>query len=409
MELQNFTTTPLNSKFSFDTCGVPRILRIINRFNLGGPTYNASYLTRHLADRYETMLVGGPPEAGESDSLFIPESLGLDVRILNNVRRNVHPLRDRKGYRELRQLIREFKPDIVHTHASKAGALGRLAAAHENVPVVVHTFHGHVFRNYFGPSKTKAYINVERYLAKRTDGLIAISKSQHEDLTQVFRIAPASKVNVIPLGFDLNRFQTDMNAKRTAWRAQHGIEEHVKCVGIIGRLAPIKNHEAFLRIAAMDRRDDVRFYIIGDGSERNKLEDLARELDLLGTHPKVFFTSWEFEIDKALAGLDVIALTSLNEGTPVSLIEAMAASKPVISMKAGGVADIVQDGESGVLLEQGDLNGFSSQLDLLLNDAALCGGLAARGRERALARHGLQRLIHKTDEYYQLLLSRKGI
>lgn len=361
-----------------------------------------------MADGYETMLVGGPPEMGESDSLFIPESLGLDVRILNNVRRNVNPLRDYKGYKDLRKLIRDFKPDIVHTHASKAGALGRLAAAHENVPVVVHTFHGHVFRNYFGPLKTKAYINVESYLAKRTDGLIAISKSQHDDLTQVFRIAPASKVNVIPLGFDLQRFQTDMSSKRTAWRAQHGIEEHIKCVGIIGRLAPIKHHEAFLRIAAMNERDDVRFYIIGDGSERHKLEALARELELLGAQPKVFFTSWEFEIDKALAGLDVVALTSLNEGTPVSLIEAMAASKPVISMKAGGVEDIVQDGVSGILLEQGDLMGFAAQLDILLNDMVLCGGLAARGRERALARHGLDRLIHETDEYYQLLLSRKG-
>jgi hypothetical protein len=202
---------------------MPRILRIINRFNLGGPTYNASYLTKHLSPTYETLLVGGPHEPGESGSYFIPESMGVEFRILENMRRNLNPWSDRQGYLEIRKIIREFKPDIVHTHASKAGALGRLAAKHENVPLVVHTFHGHVFSGYFGEVKTGVYIRTERHLAKSTSGIIAISAIQKKELSEKYRIALPSKFKVIPLGFDLEKI---VLATKTSGRCFYDLHWH---------------------------------------------------------------------------------------------------------------------------------------------------------------------------------------
>ncbi len=166
-----------------------KVLRIINRFNLGGPTYNAAYLTKYLPSEYETLLVGGVAEKHEADSLHIVKSLNIEPIILPEMSRSIHPLNDWKAYFKLRKIIKQFRPDIVHTHASKAGLLGRLAAIHENVPVIVHTFHGHIFHSYFHPLVTKTFLNIERYLAKRTSAIVAISELQKRELSQVFKVA----------------------------------------------------------------------------------------------------------------------------------------------------------------------------------------------------------------------------
>jgi hypothetical protein len=157
---------------------MPKVLRIINRFNLGGPTYNVSYLSRYLSDDFETMLVGGVHDASETDSLHIPQSLGLEPVIIPELKRSINFKQDRIAYKKLIEIIKEYQPDIVHTHASKSGTLGRLAAAKCGVPIIIHTFHGHVFHSYFGKLKTTFYKTVERRLAKKSTGIIAISKEQ---------------------------------------------------------------------------------------------------------------------------------------------------------------------------------------------------------------------------------------
>ncbi|HCQ30066.1 MAG TPA: hypothetical protein DIU39_07255 [Flavobacteriales bacterium] len=338
---------------------MPKILRIINRFNLGGPTYNAAYLTRYLSDDFQTLLIGGAKDESEESSTHILEQLGVDYTIIPELRREINFKNDRIAYRKIIALIKEFKPDIVHTHASKAGAIGRLAAAKMNVPVIVHTFHGHVFHSYFSKPKTYFYKSVERYLAKKSTKIIAISQKQKNELACVHNIASPDKFEVIPLGFDLTKFTTDKERKRKEFRDKYGLKDNQIAVGIIGRLVPIKNHELFLQAAEeiAKKNKNVMFFIVGGGELYEDLVNAAKNKGLNVAVPShdfsnksLIFTSWIKDVDDVLAGLDIVALTSLNEGTPVSLIEAQAASKPIVSTNVGGIADIVPPGSNAVLL-----------------------------------------------------------
>ncbi len=228
---------------------MPRVLRIINRFNIGGPTYNAAYLTKYLDDSFETLLVGGAKDESEDSSEFIVESLGLSPIIVSEMKRELNYKQDRIAYKKIKQIIADFKPDIVHTHASKAGALGRLAAYSMKVPVIIHTFHGHVFHSYFGKSKTRFYKSVEKYLAKKSSAIIAISDIQKHELAHIHKICNEDKIEVIPLGFDLNRFRESKEEKRAFFRKEWNIKDNEIVIAIVGRLVPIKNHFFFLNVA----------------------------------------------------------------------------------------------------------------------------------------------------------------
>src|ERR1043165_3774565 len=202
---------------------MPRILRILNRLIIGGPALNATYLTRYMAPEWETMLVIGGKDDHEQDATHLTDRLGIQPVKVEEMKRAIDPIADRKAYNKVKALIRDFKPDVVHTHAAKSGAIGRLAAAACDVPVVVHTFHGHVFHSYFGKAKTKAFIQIERYLARKSSGIIAISELQKRELSETYRICPAEKIKVIPLGFDLDSFSTDQEAKRSVFRRRYDI------------------------------------------------------------------------------------------------------------------------------------------------------------------------------------------
>src|SRR4051812_38737777 len=193
---------------------MPRVLRILNRLIIGGPALNATYLTKYMMPEWETMLVIGGKDDHEQDATHLTDRLGIETVKVEEMKRAIDPIVDRKAYNKIKALIKDFKPDVVHTHAAKSGAIGRLAAAACDVPVIVHTFHGHVFHSYFGRAKTKAFIQIERYLARRSSGIIAISEIQKEELANTYRIAPADKIHIIPLGFDLDRFAQNQEAKR---------------------------------------------------------------------------------------------------------------------------------------------------------------------------------------------------
>ncbi|WKZ66631.1 MAG: glycosyltransferase [Flavobacteriales bacterium] len=408
---------------------MPRVLRILNRFNLGGPTHNAAYLTRYLPDEFETLLVGGSQEATEEGSHHILERMGVKPLILPELQREVAPWRDRGAYRRIKELIREFKPDIVHTHAAKAGAVGRMAAADLGVKAIVHTFHGHVFHSYFGPVRTAFYKGIERYLARRSTRIIAISERQKDELVNEHRICPASKVAVIPLGFDLSRFQEDQARKRALFRKVYGVADDEIAVGIIGRLVPIKNHGLFLDVvakasAATGRK--LRAFIVGDGEERDRLQQRANELGLSqvqgpyfnghgfghGVNGKplvgratVTFTSWIKEVDIVNAGLDIVMLTSLNEGTPVSLIEAQASNRPVVSTRVGGIENVVRPGETALLSESGDAAGMARHLAHLVMDEALRSRMGSGGWAHVRDRYHYTRLVQDTAQLYRSLLA----
>lgn len=389
-----------------------RVLRIINRFNLGGPTYNAAYLTRHLPDRFETLLIGGVPQESEESSTHILKSVGVEGLVLPEMQRAINPRGDFEAYKKIRSIIREFKPDIVHTHASKAGFLGRMAARKENVEHVVHTFHGHVFHSYFPPWKTAIYKNLERYLAKGTDAIIAISPLQKEELVNKHRICKGDKVHIIPLGFDLERFRQNQEENRTLFRNRYGIKENQIVVGIIGRLVPIKDHRLFLEAFAMaySRNRQLRAVIVGDGESKSDLLSFAEELELgvqevegASEHP-VIFTSWIKEVDKALPGMDIVALSSLNEGTPVSLIEAQAAGKPIVSTEVGGVADVVLREKTGFLSPVGDSAAFAESLIKLGESSELRRSMGEGGWQHVEGRFSVKRLVNDITSLYDGLL-----
>jgi glycosyltransferase involved in cell wall biosynthesis len=394
-----------------------RILRIINRFNLGGPTFNAAYLTKYLSPEFETLLIGGPKEDDEDSSEFILDQLGINPFIIPEMHRSINALQDLSAYKQIKKIIKEFKPDIVHTHASKAGMLGRKAAFSLNVPVVVHTFHGHVFHSYFSPLKTQAFINLERHLAKKTDGIIAISKLQKEELCKVHKITKTSKIKVIPLGFDLDRFKINQPEKRNVFRKENHLDEDEIAIGIVGRLVPIKNHSLFVEAIAHAQKTTgkkIRAFIIGDGQCRQQIEELAHNFNLVISpngsttlKPDIRFSSWMRKVDYAYAGLDIVALTSNNEGTPVSLIEAQASGTPIVSTNVGGISNIVIPDETALLSESGNKSAFFKNMEKLILHPDLREKMSEKGWEFVHKQFHYSRLIEETSTYYKKLISRK--
>ncbi len=394
---------------------MPRVLRIINRLNLGGPTYNAAYLTKYLAPEFETRLLAGIKERDEDSSEFIVEKMGLTPEFIPEMKREINITNDRIAYQKIKKIIGEFKPDIVHTHAAKAGTLGRLAAYHMGVPVILHTFHGHVFHSYFNPLKTVVFKNIERYLAQRSTRIIAISDIQKHELCTVHKICAAEKTVVIPLGFDLDRFRQNQETLKSEFRKEYGISDDTIAVSIIGRIAMVKNHDFFIRcLAVVKERFQGRMaaFIIGDGDMRVKMEALAEALQLRISTPEkkqsgadIYFTSWIRDIERPLAGSDIIAMTSLNEGTPVSLIEAQAAGIPIVSTEVGGIGNAVLPGKSALLSIPGDQEAFISNMLRLLQDKPLRLSMGAAGRPFVFSQFHYERLVNDTRQLYRTLLN----
>ena len=386
--------------------GKIKILRIINRFNIGGPTYNATFLTAFLGDDYEKMLVGGLPEKGESDSLFILEKYGVTPVLIDEMVREPNIKSDRAAYKKLKEIIREFKPDIVHTHASKAGALGRKAASACKVPVIVHTFHGHVFHSYFGNLKTTLFKMIERNLARKSTGIVAISEIQKQELTEVHKICPANKVKVIQLGFDLLPFHEKRITQRDSVREKYGLNESDIAIAIIGRIAAIKDHTFFLDVIEklLNRTTkSVKVFIVGDGPDRSSIENRVEEINK-NFQNVIVMTSWIKDIGTFNAGMDIICLTSKNEGTPVSLIEAQAGNIPVVTTDVGGVRDIVDVNETGFVIPQGDLELYTQKLTELCEDEKTRNKMSQNGWDYVHEKFHYTTLVKNMDRYYRELL-----
>ena len=382
-----------------------KILRIINRFNLGGPTYNAAYLTKYLEPDYETLLIGGQHDESEKSSMHILENLGLKPIIIPEMQRSLNPYKDQIAFKKIQNIIKEFKPDIVHTHAAKAGALGRRAAYKMGVKQIYHTFHGHVFHSYFGSFKTRIFKEIERNLAKKSTKIIAISEIQKSELSKIHKICPEKKIEVIPLGFDLERFNTDKDSKRKEFRKKWNLKENEIAIGIIGRLVPIKNHTFFIDVIQellKNSKVPIRAFIVGDGEEKQNIVNYIKNKNLdfsLNYDPATFqLTSWIKEIDKVNSGMDIICLTSLNEGTPVSLIEAQASGKPIVSTKTGGIENIVLENKTALLSEKNDLDNFSKNLLSLVNNS---------NKRKLFSKFGLEK--SKDFHYNQLVNNIKNL
>lgn len=373
----------------------PLVMRIITRLNVGGPARHVLILNEALPGLgFDCVLVTGKEDKGEGT--LRPE--GLDLVDVPSLSRAIRPVADLKAWRNLRRLICGQAPTIVHTHMAKAGALGRLAAHRAGVPLILHTYHGHVLEGYFSSTLTKALIAVERFLARRSHVLIAVSEQVRDDLLSL-GIGREDQWRIVPLGLDLGNLLSMEVIRPVA-------PERPLRVGIVGRLVEIKDHHFFLKVAekVAQRFPNAEFVIAGDGEKRSELEEAARHLE-----GQVRFLGWVEDLPNLYRCLDVVVLTSKNEGTPVALIEACAAGLPVVATDVGGVADVVRPGVNGFLVQHGDLETMAKYVAELLASSEMRVAMGEAGRAWVRDRYDRKRLIDDIVDLYSELLGREGL
>ena len=379
-----------------------KIVRIITRLNIGGPAIHAILLTRALQDdRFSSVLVSGYTAPSEGDMLDLAETKGVAPVMVPGLGREISPGSDLVVLWRLYRLLSRERPTIVHTHMAKAGTVGRLAARLARVPIVVHTYHGHVFHSYFGPAKTRLFVQIERSLSRITDLILTVGEKQRREILG-YGIGTPTKLRVVPLGLELEPFR-DADGYRGELRKELGLEVGRPLVGIVGRLVPIKGHGDFLRAArlVLDRMPDVKFLIVGDGELRAQLE---RQVDGLGIRDSVLFLGWRRDLPRVYADLDLIALSSLNEGSPVALIEAMAAGKPVVATNVGGVCDVVADGRDGLLVPPRDPQALAGAVCRLLSVRGGLDVMGSLGRASVYPKYSVGRLVADIGAVYSDLL-----
>jgi glycosyltransferase involved in cell wall biosynthesis len=387
-----------------------KVLRVIARLNVGGPALHVAYLTAGLAERgYDTTLVAGTIARGEESMAFVADAHNVRVETLSELHREISPIRDLRAILRLARLIRRERPTILHTHTAKAGAVGRIAAllaGDARPPIVVHTFHGHVLRGYFGRTMTFGFRTLERWLARATTSLVAVSPEVRDDLVAL-RVAPASKFTVVRLGIDLaHRIASDDDQRRET-RRQMGLRDDEFVVGWVGRMTAVKNTDRVVRAlqTLVDLGVDARLLLVGDGPDRDHLERYAHEL---GVMKRCLFLGYQEDVARFYDAIDVLVLPSVNEGTPVSVIEALAAERPAVATRVGGTPDVIRDGVDGFLVDPADTGELGARLAELARDAPRRAAMGAAGRARVLERYAVGRLIDDIDRLYRELLATRA-
>jgi len=386
-----------------------RVLRLITRLNIGGPSIQAITLSERLTSRgFATCLVHGSLGEGEGDMRYLL-SPGTVVEHLPSLRRELSPANDYTAFVRVSAILREFRPHIIHTHMAKAGAIGRAAAALYNRSArpsararVVHTYHGHVLEGYFSPAKTALFVAIERRLAHVTDRIVAISPAIGDELLRDHHIGSAEQYRVVPLGFDLSALTAIDDSARAAARQSLGIDRNAHVVSTVGRLTAIKQHDLFLEVARLIANGDPSaiFLIAGDGKLRAALEATARDF---GLADRVRFLGWRRDLTTIYGASDVFLLTSRNEGTPVALIEGLAAGLPGVSTDVGCVRDVLR-ADTGIVVPFGDAAGLAGAVTQFLADANRRRAAGEHGRASVIARYGIDRLVDDVDALYRDLL-----
>lgn len=409
-----------------------KIVRVIARLNVGGPARHVVWLTKGLQSaECESLLVAGTVPPGEDDMGYFATEMGVAPIFVSEMSREIST-KDALTIWKLYQLFKREQPDIVHTHTAKAGTVGRVAGlmyrwltpgallGRPRKCRFVHTYHGHIFHSYYGPLKTRLFLLIEKTLARLvTNRIVVLSEQQRREINEEFRVGRASQFAVIPLGLDLLVF-ADWRERGQSFREEFGVAEDETLIGIVGRLTEIKNHELFLQAAAAFNESfssgdtgRVRFVVIGDGPLRNKLEQLAASL---GLAKQVIFAGSRRDPENFYPALDIVALTSRNEGTPLTLIEAMANARPVISTAVGGVVDLLGDSVSpdsgepfkicqrGISVPPGDALAFAAGLEKLAANAALRRETGERGLQFVAGYYSKDRLLRDVKSLYADLL-----
>jgi glycosyltransferase involved in cell wall biosynthesis len=408
-----------------------KIVRVIARLNVGGPAKHVAWLTAGLQDReWESLLVAGSVPAGEEDMGYFAASLGVRPLLLKEMSREVS-FKDALTIWKLYRLFKREQPDVVHTHTAKAGTVGRSAGLLYRwfTPATligrprrchfVHTYHGHIFHGYYGGLKTRVFLLIEKVLARLiTSRIVVVSEQQRREIHETFGVGRPEQFQVIPLGLDLSNFAEPLK-RRQAFRNELGLQDSEILVGIVGRLTEIKNHELFLQAISQFKKarrsgNAVKFVVIGDGNLRESLE---RTSAALGLNDDIIFAGSRRDPENFYAGLDAVALTSKNEGTPLTLIEAMANGVPVISTAVGGVVDLLGECDSeggatiqyqiccrGIAVPPNDADAFAAGLERLVSDASLREELGASGLEFVERNYSRERLLADIRALYGALM-----
>ena len=384
-----------------------KILRAITRLNIGGPAIHAILLSRALNDGalFQSTLVTGTTAPHEGDMLDLAHARSVEPLVLPALGREISPMDDLVSLARMVKLVRRLQPDIVHTHMAKAGTVGRLAARICGVPLVVHTYHGHVFHSYFSPAKTRVFLTIERALGLATNRIIVVGDGQRDEIAS-YGVAPLRKLTTIRLGLELDQF-LEAESHRGELRRELGIDPQAPLVGIVGRLVPIKAPELFLQAAVSIREalPSAEFLVVGDGERRQELES---QVNQLGLSKSVRFLGWRRDLVRVYADLDVVALSSLNEGSPVVLIEALAAARPVVATAVGGVPEVVIHGQTGLTVPVSDVSALSESILTLLRDRSLADRLGRAGRQYVYPRYDSSRLVDDVRQLYLRELAARG-
>jgi len=384
-----------------------KVVRIIARLNVGGPAIHTILLTQGLnPQRFSSILVKGTEDEYEGNMLDFALQKGIQPVLIPALQREVKLKKDWDAFWRIFSLIKREKPHIVHTHTAKAGALGRLAARLAGVPIIIHTFHGHTFYGYFSDREASRYIRIERFLSLFTDRIITVSHRGMMDLLK-YRIAKPEKILHIPLGLELEKF-LDCEKYRGNLRREFGLEAGDLLVGIVARLVPIKGHTYFLEAAriVLEKRPEVKFLIVGDGELRKELEGYAEKLGIAGS---VFWTGFRRDLPAVYADIDLVVLSSLNEGLPVAIIEAMSAAKPVVATDVGGVRELVQDGETGIIVPPEDSRALAGAIIEMLSNPGRMEEMGRIARKLAYPKYSIKRLLTDIENLYEELIEKKKI
>jgi glycosyltransferase involved in cell wall biosynthesis len=386
----------------------PKLLIIHNRLVVGGPALDLIPLAHYLQNDFEIHFMYGCKEKDETEPSFLLEKYsGIKLVKIHSLQRSLFPLKDFTAYNAIAQHIKAFRPDIVHTHGAKVGLLGRLAAHRAKVPLIVHTYHGHLFHSYFNRFFTGLLISLEKKLFKITDIIIAISQTQKKDIETTLDVKDSKKIRVVPLGVDYVD-GASREHYRQAFKRTYQLGNETICIGMLGRMVPIKRPLLFLQVSALMLKQPggqrLKFFVVGEGSELPAMKHYLKQQQVRYTEHNedcpVVFTSWIQNIQNVLEGMDIVVLTSLNEGTPLSLIEAQLCGKPVVAPDVGGISDTMVDGETGFLLKGHDVREFAGAIERLVNDEQLRDQMGEKGRQFASSSFSKEKEVERMREIY---------
>ena len=366
----------------------PRLLIFINRLVVGGQSIDTIPLADQLNNQYDILIAYGEKEKDEMEYSSLLGSKGISFKKISSLKKSINPFYDIFAFFTLRKLIRKFKPHILHTHGAKPGVIGRLAAWFAGVPVIIHTFHGHLFHSYYNRFVSHVIVWMEKLLARISTRVVVLGNQQKTEIIDRYKIIPREKINVIPLGVDGNCYTHNASVLRSQFRNNAYLDDNVIAICIVGRIVPVKNHLLFIDIIInllSQVKENIKFFCIGDGYFKTKLQthltnaSIVWSNDIQNCSAKIIFTSWVTPITSILHGMDIVTLTSLNEGTPLSLIEAQICGKPVVAVDVGGVRDTFVNNESGYLIEDHNVREFTDKLLMLIENKEVRAMMGEKG------------------------------